>query len=252
MIELEHISAGYGRTEILHDITLTIAEGKITTLLGVNGCGKSTLLKTILRLLPLTSGRITVGNAPLETLSAAELAKRIAYLPQNRNIPDMTVGQLVLHGRFAHLRYPRVYRKTDTEAAERAMETLGIAELAERHLSSLSGGMRQKAYLAMALAQESPVILMDEPTTFLDIAGQLRLTETIRGLADAGKTPVLVLHDIPLALKLSDSLAVLHGGRLLGCGTPEEILAQGYLEQAYRIKIHPVRTENGVDYVCGL
>ncbi len=252
MIELEHISAGYGRTELLHDITLTFAEGKITTLLGVNGCGKSTLLKTILRLLPVTSGTITVGGIPIETLPPQELAKKIAYLPQNRDIPDMTVGQLVLHGRFAHLRYPRVYRKADSDAAERAMQTLGIADLAEEHLSSLSGGMRQKAYLAMALAQEAPVILMDEPTTFLDIAGQLRLAETIRQLSDSGKTLILVLHDLPLAMKLSDYLAVLHEGRLLDAGTPGEILESGALERAYGIKIRPIRTEDGTEYFCGL
>ena len=252
MIGLNHISAGYGKTEILHDITLTFAPGKITTLLGVNGCGKSTLLKTLVRLLPLTAGEITVDGVSAAEYSPAALARKIAYLPQNRNIPDMTAVQLVLHGRFAHLSYPRVYRKTDTEAAERAMRTLGIAGLAEQPLSALSGGMRQKVYLAAALAQESPAILMDEPTTFLDIAGQLRLAQTIRHLADAGKTMVLVLHDLPTALKLSDDLAVLHEGRLLDSGTPEEILSRGALERAYGIKIHPVRTENGVDYVCGL
>jgi ABC-type cobalamin/Fe3+-siderophores transport system ATPase subunit len=105
---------------------------------------------------------------------------------------------------------------------------------------------------AAALAQESPAILMDEPTTFLDIAGQLRLAQTIRSLADAGKTMILVLHDLPLALKLSDRLAVLHEGHLLDCGTPEEILARGSLERAYGIKIRPIQTEDGTDYVCGL
>lgn len=252
MIELEHISAGYGKTEILHDLSLTFVQGKITVLLGVNGCGKSTLLKTLVRLLPLTAGEIYVDGTPAGRYSAPELAKKIAYLPQNRNVPDMTVGQLVLHGRFAHLRYPRVYRKEDADAAERAMRTLGIEDLSGRHLSGLSGGMRQKAYLAAALAQESPAILMDEPTTFLDIAGQLRLAETIRRLAETGKTLILVLHDLPLALKLADNLAVLHEGRLLDCGTPEEILARGAIERAYQIKIHPIRTENGVEYVCGL
>lgn len=252
MIELNHVSAGYGKAEILHDITLTLPEGKITTLLGVNGCGKSTLLKTLVRLLPLTSGTVTADGIPVDTYLPSELAKKIAYLPQNRSIPDMTVSQMVLHGRFAHLSYPRIYRKQDIAAAERAMQTLGIADLADRHLSGLSGGMRQKAYLAMALAQEAPVILMDEPTTFLDIAGQLRLAETIRSLADSGKTIVLVLHDLPLALKLSDEIAVLHEGRLLDTGTPEKILESGALRRAYGIKIRPIQTEDGTDYVCGL
>jgi iron complex transport system ATP-binding protein len=252
MIELNHISAGYGKKEILQDITLSFAPGTVTTILGINGCGKSTLLKTLVRLLPLNAGEITVDGVSAENYAPAELAKKIAYLPQNRNIPDMTAAQLVLHGRFAHLSYPRVYRKTDTDAAERAMETLGIADLADQPLAALSGGMRQKVYLAAALAQESPAILMDEPTTFLDIAGQLRLAQTIRSLAETGKTMILVLHDLPLALKLSDRLAVLHEGHLLDCGTPEEILARGSLERAYGIKIRPIQTEDGTDYVCGL
>lgn len=252
MIELNHISAGYGKTEILHDIRLTLAEGKITTILGVNGCGKSTLLKTLVRLLPLTSGTITVDGASIETYSPTELAKKIAYLPQSKNVPDMTVRQMVLHGRFAYLSYPRVYRKQDIAAAEHAMQTLVIEDLADRNLSELSGGMRQKAYIAMALAQDASTILMDEPTTYLDIGGQLRLAETVRSLADGGRAMVLVLHDLPLALKLSDVIAVLHGGRLLDVGTPEQILANGAIERAYQIKIHPIQTENGVDYVCGL
>lgn len=252
MIELNHISAGYGKTEILHDVSLRLDNGKITTILGTNGCGKSTLLKTLVRLLPHMSGTITVDGAQIETYRPDELAKKIAYLPQSKNVPDMTVRQMVLHGRFAYLRYPRVYRKQDFLAAENAMQTLGIADLAERNLTELSGGTRQKAYIAMALAQESPTILMDEPTTYLDIAHQLRLAETVRSLADDGHAMVLVLHDLPLALKLSDSIAVLHEGRVLAFGTPEEILKSGAIERAYRVKIHPIRTEYGVEYACEL
>ncbi len=250
MIELNHITAGYGKTEILHDISLRFEEGKITTILGTNGCGKSTLLKTLVRLLPHMSGTITVDGASIATYSTAELAKKIAYLPQSKNVPDMTVRQMVLHGRFAYLSYPRVYRKQDIAIAEHALKTLGIEDLAERNLHELSGGMRQKAYIAMALAQEASIILMDEPTTYLDIAHQLRLAETIRSLADSGKTMVLVLHDLSLALKRSDYIAVLHDGRLLDYGTPEQILENGALERAYQVKIHPIRTENGVEYVC--
>jgi len=252
MIELHHVSAGYGKTEILHDISLTFAEGKITTILGVNGCGKSTLLKTIIRLLPVMSGTISVDGVSVDAFRPAELAKRIAYLPQGRNLPDMTVRQMVLHGRFAYLSYPRIYRNVDVLAAERAMRTLGIGDLADRNLSELSGGMRQKAFIAAALAQDAPAILMDEPTASLDIGAQLRLAETIRSLTDAGKTMVLVLHDLPLALKLSDEIAVLHEGRLLGSGTPERILESGALERAYGIKIRPIQTEDGTEYVCGL
>ncbi len=252
MIELNHISAGYGKVSVLKDISLKIDSGRITTILGTNGCGKSTLLKTIVRLLSHTAGTITVEDIPIEQYSSADLAKKIAYLPQCKNIPEMTVLQMVLHGRFPHLSYPRIYQEQDIAIAEQSLKTLGIENVASRKLRELSGGMRQKAYIAMALAQNAPVILMDEPMTYLDIAGQLHLSETIRFLANHGQTMVLVLHDLPLALKISDKIAVLHDGHLLDSGTPEEILNHGSLEQAYKIKIHPVRTGNGVDYVCSL
>jgi len=252
MIKLNHISAGYGKVSVLEDISLKIDRSRITTILGTNGCGKSTLLKTLVRFLPHTAGTITVDNIPVEQYSPANLAKKIAYLPQSKSIPEMTVLQMVLHGRFPHLSYPRIYRKQDIEIAEQSLKTLGIENLASRELKELSGGMRQKAYIAMALAQNAPVILMDEPMTYLDIAGQLHLGETMRFLTKHDRTLVLVLHDLPLALKISDKIAVLHKGGLLDFGTPEEILTHGSLEKAYQIKIHPVPTENGVDYVCSL
>lgn len=252
MIELKNLTVGYGDSPVLTDVTLAFPRGQVTVLLGPNGCGKSTLLKTLVRLLPVTSGTVAVDGVSADTLRPAELAKKIAYLPQSRNVPDMTVRQTVLHGRFAYLNYPRVYRAEDIAAAEHAMRTLGIADLAGRNLSELSGGMRQKVYIATALAQDAPAILMDEPTTSLDIGAQLRLAETIRFLSDAGKTIVLVLHDLPLALKLSDEIAVLHEGRLLDTGTPENILESGAIERAYGIKIRPIRTEDGTDYICGL
>ncbi len=252
MVELHHINAGYGKTPVLRDLSLTFPEKKITTILGTNGCGKSTLLKTVVRLLPLLSGKIIVDGQPIGTYRPDELAKKVAYLPQTTAAPDMTVGQLVLHGRFAYLSYPRVYRDEDRRVAEEAMRTLGISDLADRPLQELSGGTRQKAFLAMALAQGSPTILLDEPTTYLDVAHQLRLAETFRFLAADGHSIVLVLHDLSLALKISDTLAVLHNGRLLAYGTPEEILECGAIETAYNVKIHPIRTDNGVEYTVRL
>lgn len=252
MIELDKISVGYGKTDILHDISLTFPRGQITVVLGVNGSGKSTLLKSIVRLLPLSAGNIFADGISIDKYSPTELAKKVAYLPQNRSIPDMTVSRLALHGRFAYRRYPYSYGKADIAAAENAMEALGITEFANHRMSELSGGMRQKAYLAMALAQESETILMDEPTTYLDIGGQLRLAETLKALAAGGRAIVLVLHDIPLALRTADKIAVLHEGGLLDFGTAEEILSHGSVERIYKIKIFPVQTPLGTDYVCGL
>ena len=137
-------------------------------------------------------------------MSRAELARGAAYLPQGKNVPDISAGRMVLHGRFPYLEYPRRYGPRDYAIAGEAMGQLGIEELAARPMAQLSGGMRQKVYIAMALAQQAPVIIMDEPTTYLDIGQQLRFGEMVRKLSEEGKTVLLVLHDILLALKLSD------------------------------------------------
>ena len=199
MLELKNISAGYGSKNVLSDITVSFEKGKLTSIIGVNGCGKSTLIKAILGILPLSGGKVIIDGCDLQSMSRNEIAKRIAYLAQGKNTPDMTVEQMVLHGRFPYLSYPRRYRKTDHEFARKAMETVGILHLADKPLYELSGGMRQNAYIAMALAQNTDYILLDEPTTYLDIAHQLDLMRILRGLADRKKGIITVMHDLPLA-----------------------------------------------------
>ncbi|MCI9652319.1 MAG: ABC transporter ATP-binding protein [Lachnospiraceae bacterium] len=148
-----------------------------------------------------------MGNLFQENLSRAELARSIAYLPQGKNVPDISADRMVLHGRFPYLNYPRRYRESDFQIAREAMRQMGIEELAGMQMSRLSGGMRQKVYLAMALAQEAPAIVMDEPTTYLDIGQQMKFAGIVRRLSGEGKTIVLVLHDILLALKISHRIA---------------------------------------------
>jgi iron complex transport system ATP-binding protein len=157
-------------------------------------------------------------------------------------------GRLVLHGRFPYLRYPRHYTQEDHAAAREAMAQLGIEDLASAPMETLSGGTRQKVYIAMALAQQTPVILMDEPTAYLDMGQQIRFAQTARELARRGKTVVLVLHDIPLALRLSDHLAVLQEGSLLDSGTPAQILESGVLSRLYGVELCPVAGEDPVQY----
>lgn len=252
MIELDEISVGYGGVDVLRNVSLTFRTGEITVILGANGSGKSTLLKSVIRLLPLSAGNIFADGISIDKYRPTELAKKVAYLPQNRSIPEMTVRELVLHGRFAYRKYPHTYNKKDIAAAENAINTLEIGEIADRRMSELSGGMRQRAYLAMALAGDAETILMDEPTTYLDIGGQLRLTETLRSLANGGRAIVLVLHDLHLALRIANKIAVLHDGGLADFGTPEEILEHGEVERIYQIKIYRVQTPAGIDYVCGM
>ena len=158
----------------------------------------------------------------------------------------MTVEQMVLHGRFAHLSFPRVYTEEDRAAARQAMEQMGIAEWADRELGTLSGGMRQNVYLAMALAQNSDYILLDEPTTYLDIANRLQLINTLRRLAKEGKGIVAVLHDLPLAMSFAHEIAVMREGRLLTQASPDALFASGLVDEVFGAKL--MRIENGESY----
>ena len=247
MLEIRNFSAGYEGKPVLQDISLSIPRGAVTVIVGPNGCGKSTLLKALAGILP-AAGSAALDGRELSTLDRRELAKVVAFLPQNRPAPEITVQNLVLHGRFPYLSYPRRYRKEDYQAAEAALERLGVGELSHRMVPTLSGGQRQKVYIAMALAQDTPVVLMDEPNTFLDIAHQLQLMAQARALAGEGKAVVLVLHDLPLALTVADSLAVLSQGRCLTQGDPETVFQSGHLKAAFGVEIHRIHTEAGWKY----
>lgn len=248
MVEMEDVRAGYGKAEILHGVDFRAESGEITTIIGTNGSGKSTLLRTLLGFLPMRSGDIRIDGISINSISRTELARKIAYLPQGKNVPDISAGRMVLHGRFPYLSYPRRYTEPDFRIAREAMEQMGIGNLAERQMAQLSGGMRQKVYLAMALASQAPAIAMDEPTTYLDIGQQVKFAETVRQLADEGKTVVLVLHDILLALKISARIAALGEGKVIWSGTPEEMLAQDMAKRLYGVAVGAVRTGAGTQY----
>ena len=189
-----------------------------------------------------------IGDRDRTKMNIREVARTVAYLAQSKTTPDITVGRMVLHGRFPYLTYPRRYSKRDLEIAREAMKIMGITELRDMTLSQLSGGMRQKVYIAMALAQQSPVILMDEPTTFLDITQQLLFTESARDLAKDNKTVIMVLHDLLLALKWSDEIVVMHEGKAIFNGTPEEVIASGTIEKVYGVVVKSVSEKDKVNY----
>ena len=245
MIELKNVCAGYEGKEILHDINTTFEKGKITVLLGANGCGKSTLFKALVRINPHSRGQILVDGKEIKTMMISDLAKKVAYLAQNRKAPDISVLKMVLHGRFAHLAYPRKYRPQDLEIAKKSLAWAGLSEVSEEIVSKLSGGMQQKVYLAMALAQDTETILLDEPTTYLDIVHQLRLMEMARRLAEEGKAVIMILHDLSQALEIADKVVVLKEGRVLSQGTAEEVYENGSLEESFGIKIEKIQIEGG-------
>lgn len=238
MIDLKNLTAGYQKKEVLHGITVSFEKGRLTSIIGPNGSGKSTLLKATLGIINSSDGEVTVDGVSTSELTRRELAKRIAYLSQGKTVPDMTVGQMVLHGRFPHLSYPRRYGRRDREIANEAMERMGISELADEPMSSLSGGMRQKAYIAMALAQDTEYIILDEPTTYLDVTHQLRLMKILRGLAEGGKGIIAVMHDLPVAFTFSDTVTVMQDGIVKSVGAPREISESNIIKDIFCVRLY--------------
>ncbi len=237
MLELKNISAGYAGKTVLENMTVSFEKGKLTSIIGVNGCGKSTLLKATLGILPLSNGEIVIDGSNIREMSRNDIAKKISYLAQGKNTPDMTVEQMVLHGRFPYLSYPRRYKEIDREIAKSAMETVGIAHLADKPLCELSGGMRQNAYIAMALAQDTDYILLDEPTTYLDITHQLELMKLLKELANGGKGIITVMHDLPMSFYFSDELAVIHNGNIAKKATPTDMCDSPIIKDIFDISI---------------
>ncbi len=234
---MHHAVVGYGKQTVLNDVSVSFEKGSLTSIIGVNGCGKSTMLKAILGMVPLRSGKISIDGQSIGEMNRTAVARKIAYLSQGRNTPDMTVAQMVLHGRFPHLNYPRRYTKQDYEIAFSAMEQVGITNIAHKALPALSGGMRQNTYIAMALAQGTEFVLLDEPTTYLDIAHQLELMKLLRNLADNGKGIVIVTHDIQLAFTFSDRILLLHEGTVFSNGTPKQVCAQKAIDQIMGVSL---------------
>ncbi len=250
MLEINQLCAGYPGRPVLKNVDLRIPSGKVTVILGPNGCGKSTLLKALCGIIPADRGEVLLDGSNILALPRRQLARRVAYLAQGRQIPEITVGHLVLHGRFPYLGYPRRYRKADYSAASAAMEAMGILDLSDEPVQNLSGGQRQKAYIAMALAQETPVILMDEPTTYLDISHQLQLMRHARMLAAQGKTVVMVIHDIAHAFQTAEHMVLMGDGAVVAEGEPEEIYASGKIGAVFGVKLGRADTETGWRYYC--
>ena len=245
MIELYNICASCGKKEVLHNITISFQAGKVYTLIGANGCGKSTLLKTLLRIVPHTKGNIFISSKEVNDYKTTELAKKIAYLSQGKKAPDSSVLNMVLYGRFAYLHYPRKYQKKDYEIAKKALEYVGLAELENEMVSQLSGGMQQNVYIAMMLAQDAQTLLMDEPTTYLDISHQFKLMQLAKKLARQGKCVIMVLHDLSQALSIADEVIVMKNGQILGTGAAEEIYQTDVIKEAFGVELERIETRTG-------
>ena len=249
MIEFEHVYAGYSGRTVVRDLSFTVPKGSVTALIGPNGCGKTTLLRAAAGQLPLQGGRVLLGGKDAAQLGRKAFARTAAYLPQTRSTPAITVEALVSHGRFPYLGLSRRMRPEDRAIVQRAMRQTGVESWAGRELRTLSGGERQRVYIAMALAQDTDIILLDEPTTYLDLGRQFELLELIRTLNAGGRTILMVLHDLALALRYSDRVALMEQGRLVSFGTPEDLLDSRALDRVFGIQSH--RTPYGCCFTPG-
>lgn len=238
MIRIENLTVSYGKktSPVLCGVNCTVPEGKITVLIGPNGSGKSTLLKTICGFLSPQDGTVILGGKNLCEYVSGERAKKIAFLSQTRHLPELTVRHLVLHGRFPYTRFPRHYTEKDAEIVDSVLRQMKLDALSDKFLSELSGGQQQKVWLAMALAQQTPVLVLDEPLTFLDIRQQLDFLQMLKSLRNQGKTILLVVHDLHAAFTCADHLIVLGGGRVLSEGDAAVIADSGIIERAFGVR----------------
>lgn len=234
-IKLSGVTAGYGRGRpIVENIDLVIPTGEVTVLIGPNGCGKSTLLKTIGRILKPQAGSIHIDDLDVLRSDPKRVARTIAYLPQSPVVPTaITVERLVGYGRAPHQNLLGVASAKDRERVDAAIATTGLEDLRLTPVAELSGGQRQRVFIAMALAQDTPYVMLDEPTTFLDIRHQVETLDLVRRLHDASRTSVVVLHDIAQAARYGDRLVVMHQGRIVAQGKPAEVVTPQLLRDVY-------------------
>ena len=247
MLEINSLSVTYGKPDqsrglALEQVSLSVQPGEILVVIGPNGAGKSTLIRAVSGALPVLSGSVAVNGMDLAHLSSNQRARRLAVVPQARNMPAaFTVFQSVLMGRTPYLGWLGQTGSQDQRMARLALEQTLTLELAERRVGELSGGEQQRVLLARALAQDTPVLLLDEPTTHLDLQHQSSLLNLVRKLADEKKLAVLmVLHDLNLASLYADRVALLVAGRIRASGTPQEVLTEQDLSSVYNVPVHVV------------
>lgn len=251
MLKYENVSISCGRTPLLKDISFTINDNAITTIIGPNGCGKTTLLQALIGNSTVTSGNIYIDEINYLNLSPKERARLLSYLPQIRSIiPTLTVQTLTEHGRFPYLGFTRKASAADHSAVENAMKMSGVTEYAKQSVNTLSGGMRQRAYIAMQLAQDCRYIIADEPTTYLDIPSQKDVISIYKEQKAMGKTIILVLHDIAQALSISDQIILMNDKKIAAIGSPKELLSQHIIENIFNINIKQFSDGNSNYYVC--
>ncbi|WP_168700017.1 ABC transporter ATP-binding protein [Gordonia paraffinivorans] len=234
------LTVGYDQRVVIDDLDIEIPDGEVTTIIGSNGCGKSTLLRCLARLLPPRAGTVYLDGEDITQIRPRQVARTLAILPQNPIAPEgLTVADLVGRGRHPHQRWYQQATADDEAAIAEAMAMTDTLELADRTLDALSGGQRQRVWIALTLAQGTDLILLDEPTTYLDLAHSIDVLDLVRRLRDDhGKTVVMVLHDLNLAARYSDSLVVMKDGAIVMSGSPSKVIGPELLDEAFGLRAH--------------
>ncbi|MFD6892386.1 ABC transporter ATP-binding protein [Streptomyces sp. NPDC059957] len=231
------VTVGYGDRTVIDALDVSIPPGVVTTIIGPNGCGKSTLLRTLSRLLKPTSGSVVLDGEDIARMRTRDVAKKLGLLPQAPVAPEgLTVADLVARGRHPHQSWLRQWSSDDASVVERALAMTGVADLADRPVDALSGGQRQRVWISMTLAQGTDLLLLDEPTTYLDLAHAIDVLDLVDDLHESGCTVVMVLHDLNLAARYSDNLIVMKAGSVLAQGHPREVLTAELLHEAFGLR----------------
>lgn len=229
------LTLGYAGVDIVHGLDLVVPDGLVTVIVGANGCGKSTLLRGLARLLKPRAGSVELDGRPLKEWASADIARVMGLLPQNPVAPDgITVADLVGRGRYPHQGWFRRWSAEDDAAVEAALAATHTTELADRTLAELSGGQRQRVWVAMVLAQDTDLVLLDEPTTFLDISHQVDLLDLLDELNHVhGKTVVMVLHDLNLACRYAHHIVAMKAGTVVAQGTPQDVITAEVVDDVF-------------------
>ncbi|MDG3014618.1 ABC transporter ATP-binding protein [Speluncibacter jeojiensis] len=234
-LRAERLTLGYGDRTIVHDLALTVPTGVVTTIVGPNGCGKSTLLRSLGRILKPRNGRVLLDGKAITAMRTKDVARVLGMLPQSSVAPEgITVAELVARGRHPHQSLLRQWSGDDESAVAEALASTGIGDLAGRSVDELSGGQRQRVWISMALAQQTDILLLDEPTTYLDLAHAVDVLDLVDRLhAEMGRTVVMVLHDLNLAIRYSDHLVAMKEGSVVATGAPDEVITAELLMEVF-------------------
>jgi iron complex transport system ATP-binding protein len=252
-LEVDNINFSYGEKPVLQNISFTLQKGDFMAVVGPNGCGKTTLLHNISGSLPPAAGAIFVDEQDISSLSAKQLSQKMAFVSQSEQINfDFTVQEVAAMGRLPHLPFWGGEKEKDAQIVRQCLQMTNTRQLKDRFITGLSGGERQRVFIARALVQQPQLLLLDEPTSNLDIQHQLELMEILRRLNNNGMTVLAALHDLNLALRFANKALLLSSGQVIACGEPQHVLSVHNIKRIYGVNVQLLQSANGLDNIIPL